>query len=498
MAKKIVFWEIVAVIVLILALLAGINNLWQGKIVHDYPTGYMAQDGYIFFSNQYWLNESRSWHYIAPALVRGETNIIQAQPPIFYHISATLANLAGIEFYDSSYITVMLLILCTALCFYYIIRAYNPHIALLSLPFNVLLFSGVWLLAFAWGRLPFFTGCAMLMLCLWCMCKYQENKMIILFGIIAFASVAMAHTSEYMLLIPLVLIFLRKEVYKMLIIGSLIASPYLLIFINTFLKGSSLQFITPETTGLSLFVTVLSAGWIIAIIIGLGLLFGMKHVKSKPAFIGYYFFVVGFTYFIGFGKRAIETRYVWTIYLSVFFGMFFYEIFRKFESDKHHWYAMISIVLTCILAFSFYTPLNAPSIITKPTWDAIRWISTQTPKDSTILFYGDFWQAGALFSAQRITDIVTVESLQNFGRFVNVNTVNDRNCDFPVRTGIFSFGSRLNETKFAGTIRGDVCSYDYHAIRRLEMNRPAINWLVDKGFTPVFENSEMMIVKGEC
>jgi hypothetical protein len=528
-------WERFALLATFIALIwMGPANIWDNNIDHGHPYGYFAQDTFIFLSYQYYLEESGNWKQLAPSLARGYTDVVQSQPPMLETLSVLLAQATGLGFYTTTYLIVMLLVIAAVFCFYFLIRSFNPKVALLSLPFSALIFSPVFMTAFTWGNWPFFAGSAMFMLFFWCLNNIRQRWMPAL-GALAMAAIVLGHTSEYVFIVPLVgFLFLidalgkefrwdyAKRVIGMAVGSALISFHSLITFRGTFLHNAEAQFITPDVSGLGMFVSVTTAGIPLALAtiagIALGALMLRKHRALQISFV---LFLIGFTNYLGTGKRGLETRYLWPIYLSVFLGLLIFVILTKVAKMRLplRTCAFISIALTALLAHQYYAPIDGAGLASPDAWRAMEWVARETPKDATVLYvYGDAYsQAGVLFNTQRLSSAVLVDdyvSMAQSGglrRTVQTERISDRTNAYPYRTGAFTFGFHQFEDNV--TVRGpeDICTFDYLVFDTASripgagaFNQQAAQSLLQRAnFTQAFQNNGVVILNnprpgGEC
>lgn len=484
-------WEYLALFALLATLLwMGPANIWDQNIDHDHPYGYYAQDAFIFMSYQYYLEESGSWAHLAPYLARGHHDVIQGQPSVLEILSVLLAQTTGFSFATTTYAIVMLLVFLAALCFYLIIKQFSPKVALLSLPLNVLLFSNIFVSAFTWGNWPFFAGSAMLVLFFWCLNRSNERWVPAL-GALAMAAVAFGHTSEYIFIVPVLGVMLLidiasksfrlqawKRIAGMAFASVLIAAYYLIIFKGTFLHDYQPQYLTPESTGLSAFVSVTTPGILLAVVVAVGAVLGAIMVrKHRVLQISLFMLLLGFTNYVGTGKRGLETRYLWPIYLSVFFGLLIYSILTNVRKQNlsPRACAIISIVLTVALGSHYYTDVSGAGLLSREGWQGMEWIAHETPPNASALYvYGDaYGQAAVLFNVRRNTDVILVEdyvAMAQSGqlrRTVQTERVFDRTGDITYRTGPLTFGHYVNTPDFAARGPRDLCGFDYYVLDKV-------------------------------
>ncbi len=532
-------WERLALFVLIITLLViGPANIWDKNISHDYPYGFYAQDAFIFTSYQWWLSESGNWKLLAPSLSRGFTDVIQSQPSLLEVLGVLVAQATGIPVYSSIYVVIMLLTTLSVCTMYFTIRLWNTKIAILSLPLNLILFSQIFITSFTWGNWPFYAGSAMLILFIWCIARLHQrgvqDKKLIILGAIIMMTIAFGHTSEYIFGIWFIGFILIIDILSKrfslaqwkkttaMVCGSvLLAAYYLVIFAGTFLHDYEPQYYTPATPGLSQFVSLTIIPLWLVLLVVLGLIIGIIFMnKQRVVQAGLFFLLVGFTNYIGTGKRGLETRYMWPITLSVFLGIALYTLIIKYVPSRFSSRATcaLSIGLTIFFANTFLVPMGGPGLLSQESWNAMRWIATETPQHATVLFmYGDAYnQAGTLFNSERWTDVILLEDFiamaqsGKLRREIKTERLFDHTNALPYRKGIFSFGFHQTENNIQARGTSDICDYDFYVfdtVSRIqgakEFNLAIANKLKEHDFIVAYENSGSLVlhnshVGGEC
>lgn len=536
-------WECLALLALFVTLLwMGPVNIWDKDIDHGFPYGFYAQDAFIFTSYQYYLVESGSWKNLAPYLARGHTDVVQAQPPMLEILSVLLAQATGFGFYTTTYIIVMLLVFLAVFCFYFVIRTFNPGIALLSLPLNVLLFAPTFITAFTWGNWPFFAGSAMLVFFFWCLNRADKRGVWALLAL-ALSAVAFAHTSEYFFAgfaIAAILVFqiirsCRAGAFKISefwnewkgvvlsgIVSIIIAGFYLLIFVQTFLHDYQPQYLTPESQGLSLFVSVTTPGVLLSLSVLAGIVLGVLMMfRHRAVQIGLVMFLIGFTNYVGTGKRGLETRYFWPVYLSIFIGLLAYFVLSRLSRQRLSLRvcAITGIILTVLLANNYYQDVSGPGLLSKESWQGMEWLAKNTLKNASVLYvYGDaYGQAAVLFNTRRNSDVILLEDYAAMAqkgqlkRVVRTERVFDHTADIPYRTGLLAFGFYKDSPGFVSRGESDFCGFDYYVIDKVSRLPGAVqfNTIIAQGleqkanFSRAYENAGVLVLRnplpgGDC
>ncbi len=349
------------------------------------------------------------------------------------------------------------------------------------------------------------------------------------------AGVAFGHTSEYIFIVPILgFVFLVDIVSRQfnwaewtriagMVIGSVIlAGYYLIIFFSTFFHGYEPQYMAPDVAGMSLFATVTTPGMWLVLVVAVGLLIGLLMVrKHRVLQIGLMMFLIGFTNYVGTGKRGLETRYLWPVYLSVFIGLLLYAIGTKAAKQylTLRTCAIASIVLTAILANHYYAEMGGPGILFKEGWNGMEWVAKSTPANATILYvYGDAYnQAAILFNTQRISDVIIVDDFVSMAqsgalrRRVKTESLFDHTNALPYRKGIFDFGFHWTEDNVQARGEMDLCGFEYYAFDKVSRIQGAAQYnqviashfVQNANFTKAYENEGVIILKnpnpgGDC
>ena len=131
----------------------GLADSWGHRIQHNYPYSYLASDTFQHQTRAQWIKDTGNYRFEAPHYSAGFTDIVGFYPPILNHLSALFSHVSGLEVYDTIILLTVLFAITGALIFYFIFRAWNIHIALLSLPLTIYIFTiREARLAFFWGH----------------------------------------------------------------------------------------------------------------------------------------------------------------------------------------------------------------------------------------------------------------------------------------------------------------------------------------------------------
>lgn len=441
----------------------------------------------------------------------------------------------------------MLFALLTVFCFYFIIRSFNQKIALLSLPLTVLIFSNVFITAFTWGNWPFFAGSALFVLFLWCLSRLNNNWDLAL-SALALSSVVFAHTSEFIFSFFVLGFLLLIEVFRLIVgrtsieeiheivrrwrrhIGIAAGAVFIVIIYYLIIFGQSLihdfgsidKVLSPDAPGLGMFVKVTTPGIWLAITIAIGAIIGIflltKHRAIQYALV---MLIIGFSNYFLTGKRGLETRYLWPVYLSILLGIVIYFLISNILKQKlsTRVCAIISIVLIALFAYNYYVEVSGPGLLSKESWEGMDWIGKATPENSTVLYvYGDAYnQAAVVFITRRIPDVILVEDYASMAqsnqlrRTIQTEHVFDHTGDVPYWTSWPIIGNYLKTGDFVGRGPSDLCGFDYYVLDKVSRAQGAAQYNMAlaqhfqqrANFTKAYENPGVIILKnpapgGDC
>ena len=329
----------------ILMLFLGVSNLWDHKVSHEFPYSYMASDTFQQQTRAEGIKEAGNYKYEPFYITKGWEDVIGYYPPVLHHAGILLSFSAGMETYDTVYFMVFFNAILASLIMYFIIRKYNKHIAILSLPLSILIFSDKSYVGFLWGHWASITGQLFLIASFWAIANFERKGIEILLGLFL-AALALSHTSEliyaagFIAIFSLVLLFYRKfnfeYVKKMSIAAaiSLVLSFYsLYIFYYSFKVVNPYQFeVSNDWGGTPIFG--IGDFELLLIFMAIGFIASFLLFRKMDAAIlaGVFMLLVGYTNYIGFGIRAFQPRLFWPIYLSIFFGLGLYMLLKLIPS----------------------------------------------------------------------------------------------------------------------------------------------------------------------
>jgi len=472
---------------------AGCAKLWDNKIQHDFPFGYLASDTFQHQTRTQGIKEAGNYRYEQFYNMAGLEGVIGYYPPLHQHLGVIFSYITGLEVYDAAYLLIFLLACFGILTMYVIIRDFNKNIAVLSLPAAFLIFSGGPYTGFTWGHWPAVVAQVFLVMLFWAYLRINLKKSYLLIGVIISALI-LTHTSEAvftLLFITLYFVFtllLRRFKFsdiKTTIIGGLISfiiTFYFLVMFK-FIWGYQAQFgIVKESIDRTTFY--LTDFKILLIFVILGIIFSIYQLYKKRFHIAVIsslsMLLIGYSNYYGLGYRPFELRIFWPVFLCFFFGAGIYFLIKLFIRRYKFIYSII-IALVFIILINSSNNINLIPKTSRFTtnglmdsyhWQAFNWIKDNTPIDSEIfLFHGDIYNQDALLrNMHRVHYFVRakdyINSLQN--KTIKREYVARRAADYgtgmPYRKSFFSFGSRLED---AGgyeirTKKRDICIFDYY------------------------------------
>lgn len=520
-----------------LMLFLGVSNLWDHRLQHEFPYSYLASDTFQQQTRAEGIKDAGNYRLEPFYIVKGFKDVIGYYPPLIHHLGIALHSQTNIPVYDTAYFMVFFSAILAAFVMYVIIRSYSKHIAILSLPLSILIFSSKPYIGFLWGSWASITAQLMLICTFWAIRRIEIKKIGILLGIFL-GALALSHTSEliygvgFVLVYSIFLMFSRNFSLNFIrkitiagIVSGVIAAYSLFIFANSFMAINPYQFeISRDWGGTPTFYLADFNLLLIFLAIGAAASFMLAKKMKLPIMIGFYMLFIGYTNYIGFGIRAFQPRLLWPVYFSFFFGLGLYMLVKAVPS-KLKAVSVFSLSIFFILAFSnvliipnipSYSRVSSPGLMDLPHWEAFQWISENTPKESRIyFFYGDVYNQDAIlrnskrFHAQIDPDDF-VASLQNktVKRSYKSEVPADHGAGMPYLKSFLNIG--LHQIEEEGSVLWgandfDVCTFNYHVFDKVsrqpvlaQYNILIANGMIAKGSQIVFENGAVAILKNNA
>jgi hypothetical protein len=408
---------------LIVFLLIGNGFLFDNKLKHDFPYAYLASDAFQHQVRAESIKDAGNYKNEASYIVMGIENVIGYYPPLLYNLSVILSYLSGLEVYDTIYLIVFLMAAAASLLMYFVIRNFNKNVAIISLPFSLLVFSNGLYSGFTWGHWPTIVSQIFLIGIFWYTSKMDLEKSWIFLGLFLGAAI-MTHTSEALFALIYLLLFfilmaatkkLKFAVIKNLLFGGvlafLITSYYLVIFKYVWLESQTYEFgIMSRWDNPTMY---LSGFGVLLVFMALGALMSLLSARNGfvPALASLVMLVIGLGNYFGFREKAFQLRFFWPVFLSFFIGFGIYSLLKiLIKSWKQIYSVGIAVLLRVIIVSGLapsipkYQKVQTNGLMDPYHWEALRWISTNTDKNAKVyFFYGDIYDQDALLRNSKRT-----------------------------------------------------------------------------------------------
>lgn len=497
-------------------LFTGVGNLFDHKIIHPYPWGYMASDAFQHQVRAESIKTMGNYKFEAPYIAGGYTDVVGFYPPLLYYNSILFSNASNLEIFDGIYLLIFLSAALSVLVFYLIIKNYNKYVAILSLPLTILIFYKAAFIGFTWGSWPAIFVQPFLIALFWTCMRFELDKMWISLGAIA-SAIMLIHPPEIIFGALYVLLFListmianRKSTIQRvnkLACASIIAMILTLYFYMTFRKTWAIVFpykfeVLKTYPGGTPFPMLQDFGiWLILLLIGvvISTILVIKKRKTEKEqlttkyaaiIIGLFMILIGYGNYYGFSYRAFQIRLFWPLYLSVFMGIALYFIIKK--TIKHFISFYLTAIVLLIITSSILSVegipqtkvVFSPGIMNPYHWDSLQWMKKNLPQDARVLFVnnGLYKQDALLRNIQR--DHVLVKDPTNLviignetiaiNRNVKITKVGDCcGTGYPYRKTFFDYGYHYWETggHENRTYAGDICKYDYLVVDQVSADQ---------------------------
>ena len=535
--------EIAFIVILFGTLLyLGAGTVFQHELDHPKPALFGATDGYVYSKitrGVYDLGHFRT-HPDYASLWYNDS--VAYHPPLLPVLAAGFAHTSGLSPVESLALIVPLLALFSAFIFYWLIRTWNTKVALISAALFVFLYINNFIIGYTWGQVLFYMGTFFLVSLLYFTSKTEIKHWWLPAGILI-AGTVNGHTPAAaffygFLVFMLATKFLfkklaKQELYWWLkqiglasILALVLSINYLAIFSSAYYDPSSQLAFTkpmlPEEFG-SIRVPlvydfsnpvfyILLFGVVLSIFIARKQL---PHVLIASGFM----FLVGLSNYLGIRAlffRAFQTRFLWPVYLAVFFGIPIYFIAKRF-SKKIIIFALLGLLITGFFVYKHYHPMYS-NIIDDKQWEGVQWIEKNTPEHARILyFYGDLQDQWVRY-VKRDVHLVAVDQMvriaqgENFTRTLMIEPFPINDARLMYRTGFFSFVRRAEvENITVQTGPFDVCDFDYYSLDvqtafappLIQANLYFAGTFVNHSMSIVYQNERLAILKnnnrgGEC
>ena len=522
----------------------GPGVILNHQIKHEFPYGYGSSDSFQHQIRAEAIKDSGNFRYEAPYISKGFENVIGRYPPVLYHVAVIFSYSSGLEVYDSIYLILILFLILSSFIMYFILKKYNKIIGLISLPFHILLFSfpisaGIFL-----GHWPSLMSQTFLVLLIWSITNLERKGSFIYIAISLIGTV-LTHTSATIfsmfflgLFFGLKLIF-RKLNFRDIKVMSIsfismlvVTSHFILIFMNTWVKSQPYEFfVQPVWEGNPGFYILGFGLLLIPIVVGIVIsLIKISEVRAV-AISGIVLLIGGFMNYVGFDVRAFQVRFMWPVYLSIFFGLGIYFLIKLLIKKWNFISTGIFFVLFLLLFIGvFKIPImfetNVQSVPYIPQdiressmglmnpfhWDILKWLSEEADsKSSVYFFYGDIYSQDALlrntkrFHVQADPDEF-IKKLQErkISRGYVSEVPGDSGGVITVRHGLFKFENiELSKPREYYFESKDVCDFDYYVFDKISRhealvayNREISQEMLNKQFIEkVHENEVAVILK---
>ncbi len=467
------------------------GNILQNEINHPYPFGYFASDAFQNYGIAKGLQDSGSYKYQPFSVAGGFSDVVGTHYPILYHIVVLVSNATGLQIYDSLVLTMILFLLVTCLSAYAIIRKYNSKIAIISLPFMLILAQPKFMNAILFGQHGLITGSMFLVGFALALIYFElDIGMIIVF----FSATLLGHGGEFvyagiLFVIYLAIRFFRKEfkfsdAAKVVLIGIgtfIVIIYYFVIAQYTWGRGGygNFEIISVEKFAQSnsfpaiLFNVEFNIMMFALIIIGVIIaILGLLKKLDIPIITSLFLLLLGFSNYFGFGYRAFQQRFSWPVYISIFAAIAIYFAVKLILKNVSIIYAGIIFLILSGIFVSAYNQQIVSGLMDPYHWDSFLWIQKNVEKDKPVyFFYQSMITQRSIYyaSTQRKTYVIDiskfVEKIQQrkLSRYIHMDISAEGGTGLPYRKSFFKFGYHMEDPETASKLSGDfdLCNMDY-------------------------------------
>ncbi|MFH1321452.1 MAG: hypothetical protein ABII90_12485, partial [Bacteroidota bacterium] len=225
----------------------GIGNLYDHKIVHEFPYGFFASDSFWWYVYSEHTYDVGNFKYRPFYDSFGHEDVVGTVPPVLFHLSAMFAHTSGFELHNTHLLLIVTMFCLSPLVFYFLVRKYNKNIAVLALAITPLIFAKTSYYSVLWGKHIVITGGFFLVCFVWSL-KEMDLKQFFIIIAIFLSATFISHPPEAIFGAGMILLFIAynyavkrkieidtyKKIVFALLIVAVLSSYYFVDFINTF------------------------------------------------------------------------------------------------------------------------------------------------------------------------------------------------------------------------------------------------------------------------
>jgi len=513
----------------------GVALIYEHKLNHNFPHGYMHRDTFEFSTMAEYIKEEGNFRNFPYYMADGYTDTIANYPPLLMQVAALFSLVSGLKVFDAIMLLMFLFWMCGALAMYLVIRKFSINAAIISLPFFLTRFmrwrpfwgflQGEWISLLALVFLVYFILAF----------SYIKEKRFYTIAGLFLSGIIFTHLTDFSGgVIFLVVFFIAQlirdrkidfDVVKKLFFASVFAlaiSSYSLVI--QYLAGAQRSVVA----SLFRFKWVLEGPYVIrmsdfsffVVFIYAGVIFSLSSLLFKKnnyaAVVGLSLLLSGNSNLIGLGRTA-EARNIFPIGLAVLFSIGVYytgKIFVKKWKIVHSVLVSIAIFLAVIMLTD--NKISPPeTIMDSYHWESLMWIKHNTPKDARIyFFYADpyyHYYNGNYKASHRVGYNVELEDYIKSAQqgiikdvYLSVNMGTALDFKLPYWKGFLKVGFRPEASmRF---VNKSICDMDYYVFDKVTTRKglePLIgynlfikeNLLKNSWIKPVWSNAVVDILK---
>jgi hypothetical protein len=511
-----------------LLLWMGVAGVYQNKLSHDFPHGFMAMDSFWKLGRAQNLDQTGNQFYAQEHLASDLEGVVETYPPLLATSTVLLHRLSGLEVYDSIFFLTVLFAVFAALVMYLLIRDFNKNLAIIAAGLFGFLFYGSFYIGHIWGRGPLIIGSMFLVTIFWSINKLKLKRSYLLVGFLLAASF-LSHPPEFMIAIAFIVFYFVIQLLikrfnfselKTTIIAVALSLILSLSYLPIFLIGGG-------NSGIKLFTVITKSSEpapyaldfsFFLIFIVIGAIFAILHfIKKKKInvalLVSLFMLLITYSNYLGNAKRAFQNRYFWPIYLSLFFALGIYHLAKiVIKKWKSSYSLIMGVGLLILFLIFFHQPITSPGLANEYNWDAFEWIRAETPENAKLyFFYGDsYGQSSFLSSTFRSSYLVNTD---DYVKALNEGKIKQHlltkeirmKGKLPYKTGMLSYGSYIDDGVRNYTVEKieDVCEFDYYIADRgsrypelANYNILMLNTLIkNEWIEEVYSNSLVVVLK---
>jgi hypothetical protein len=402
----------ILIVLVTVLLFVGVGTVYDHRILHDFPHGYIQRDMFERLYQTNYILESGKYQYVPMYTAEGHEDVLATYSHRGQHLTVLLSTATGIPTHEILILTGVFLVVFTSLLIYGLLKEINENLAILAVPFTLvhaLFFKATWV-QYQGDWFAFSSGAAVLYF-IWTFSKRNLPYMWLLSA--AFLTTIVLDKVSAMLFVVIffVLYFSHQVLTTRKIptqdlwittkigIATIVLSAYYFFLFQianpSYQAGNLFDFVFAfENFNSPFWNHFTDFGWVLSTIIIIGIIvFAIDGIrKQNPFHLLIVSMVIGFySHHLGvLTPRVEEYRFILPMVAAIFFGYGLYLLILFIPKFKTLAAALLSVLMIIIIPQMHASPFSASStLMDQPHWEALMWSKDNSLQNDTFFFFFD-------------------------------------------------------------------------------------------------------------